>query len=58
MARIAVLLTLALLLSCRHAPDTTTADAHVLAIADAYVADVLDERPGSVARLRPPGTVT
>jgi uncharacterized protein (DUF885 family) len=30
-------------------------DARVLAIADAYVADVLDELPGSVARLRPPG---
>jgi uncharacterized protein (DUF885 family) len=55
MARHLGLLVLALLLSCRHAPGSASTDARVLAIADAYVADVLDERPGSVARLRPPG---
>ena len=41
-------------LSCRAAPEVEGPDARVLAIADAYVADVFEERPGAVARLRPP----
>jgi uncharacterized protein (DUF885 family) len=46
---------LALALACRSAPEAATPDARVLAIADAYVADVFEARPASVARLRPPG---
>jgi len=46
---------LALALSCRSAPDVASPDADVLAIADAYVADVLEDQPAAVARLRPPG---
>jgi uncharacterized protein (DUF885 family) len=51
-------LALGLLLSCRAAPERaaqSAADARVLALADAYVADVFAQRPGAVARLRPPG---
>jgi uncharacterized protein (DUF885 family) len=48
-------LALGLLLCCRAAPDPGAPDARALAIADAYVADVFAERPGAVARLRPPG---
>jgi uncharacterized protein (DUF885 family) len=48
-------LALALFVSCRSAPEAGAPDARVLAIADAYVADVFEERPGSVARLRLPG---
>jgi uncharacterized protein (DUF885 family) len=46
---------LALALACQTAPDAPSADARVLAIADAYVADVFEARPATVARLRPPG---
>jgi uncharacterized protein (DUF885 family) len=46
---------LALAFACRSAPEATAPDARALAIADAYVADVFEERPGSVARLRVPG---
>jgi uncharacterized protein (DUF885 family) len=46
---------LVFLLACRSAPEAEAPDARVLAIADAYVADVFEERPGSVARLRVPG---
>jgi len=48
------LLLLALALGCRHVPEAGP-DARVLRIADEYVADLFDERPERVARLRPPG---
>ena len=54
MARIATLLVLSLFLACRNTPAPSSADARVLAIADAYVADVFDERPSGAARLRLP----
>jgi uncharacterized protein (DUF885 family) len=53
---LAFLLASGLLLGCRSAPELDGPDARALAIADAYVADVFEERPGSVARLRVPGT--
>jgi uncharacterized protein (DUF885 family) len=56
MPRRVLALALLLVLGCRNAPpETESPDARVLAIADAYLADVFDERPGSVARLRLPG---
>jgi len=55
MARILSLFLLALALSCRHASIDESPDTRVLAIADAYVADVFEERPGRMARLRLPG---
>ena len=48
-------LVLGLAFSCHQVPGAGSADARVVVISDAYVADVFDERPGSVARLRPPG---
>jgi uncharacterized protein (DUF885 family) len=48
-------LALGLLLCCRAAPETGAPDARVLALADVYVDDVFAERPGAIARLRPPG---
>jgi uncharacterized protein (DUF885 family) len=59
MTRLACLLGLGLAftlaLSCGRASEDASPDVRVLAIADAYVADVFDERPGSVTRLRLPG---
>ena len=57
MIRRVTLLALALGLApaCRQVPGAASADARVVLISDAYVADVFDERPGAVARLRPPG---
>jgi uncharacterized protein (DUF885 family) len=55
MLRAALLGLLVLTLACRHGPEAEPPDARVLAIADAYVADVFEERPGAVARLRPAG---
>ena len=42
-------------LSCRNAPEPPSADARVLAIADAIVAEGFEQFPGRAARLRPPG---
>jgi uncharacterized protein (DUF885 family) len=52
---LALVLGLAISLACRSAPEAEAPGARVLTIADAYVADVFEERPGSVARLRVPG---
>jgi uncharacterized protein (DUF885 family) len=51
-----LLLLLALASACRQAPAAESPDARALAIADALVADVFEEMPARVARLRPPGT--
>jgi uncharacterized protein (DUF885 family) len=56
MSRRLPLLLLAFCFACRHAPAPSGADARVLEITDAYVADVFDDQPSSVARLRVPGT--
>ena len=55
MLRRVSLLVLGLALACGSPPEAALPDARVLAIADAYVADVFEEWPGSVARLRLPG---
>ena len=49
------LLVVALALSCRNAPEPPSADARVLAIADAIVAEGFEQFPARAARLRPPG---
>jgi uncharacterized protein (DUF885 family) len=44
-----------LFLACRAAPEAGSADALVLELTDAYVDATFAERPGMLARLRPPG---
>jgi uncharacterized protein (DUF885 family) len=45
----------ALWLACQHGAGTPSPDERVLAISNAWVAEVLEGAPASVARLRPPG---